>query len=65
VRVAGADGKGQLWDPLTGELKSDDSEIAVVQDPTQHPLKHLKGRSRQIVAAQRKEQQAARSGTGR
>jgi len=64
VRMPGADGTTRLWDPLTGQLKDDANEgVDDVKDPTSHPLKHLKGRSRQIVAAQRRDQQAARGGS--
>ena len=67
VRMTGADGTTRVWDPLTGELKAEGQveDGAETKDPTQHPLKHLKGRSRQIVVAQRREQQSARSGGGR
>jgi molybdenum cofactor biosynthesis enzyme MoaA len=60
------------WDPLTGETAMEDSS-ETPSDPTQLPLKRLKGRSRQVVAQRRQSerllqiappQSAAEAGSG-
>jgi molybdenum cofactor biosynthesis enzyme MoaA len=63
VQIQGEGGKQVLWDPLTGrtaEGREGDAGVAAAVDPTSHPLKHLKGRSRQIVEQRRTSARAER-----
>jgi molybdenum cofactor biosynthesis enzyme MoaA len=52
VPVQAESGAAAYWDPLSGEVVSEESGEPVA-DPTLHPLKRLKGRSRQIVSERR------------
>jgi len=69
VQVKSDDGSDRMWDPLTGKLMDERTPLLQIgtpllqieeKDPTQLPIKLLKGRSRQIVAARREEEKASR-----
>jgi len=53
-------GQKKFWDPLTGALEHEGDAPTPI-DPTSHPLKHTKGRSRRILFQRR---EAARADQG-
>jgi 7,8-dihydro-6-hydroxymethylpterin dimethyltransferase len=53
VPVQTEGGEAAFWDPLSGETRKEESGDPVA-DPTLHPLKRLKGRSRAVVAERRR-----------
>ncbi len=57
IKIPGPRGEKKFWEPLTGETTEMPVDPGYV-DPTTHSIKHLKGRSRQIVAAQRASEKA-------
>ena len=58
IEIPGSRGEKKFWEPLTGETTKMSMDPRSVE-PTTHSIKHLKGRSRQIVAAQRASEKAA------
>ncbi|MFQ5972934.1 MAG: radical SAM protein [Alphaproteobacteria bacterium] len=55
----------KTWDPMTGETlepSADRSFDPASIDPTQHPLRRLKGRARQLALAQRRSKAARAQG---
>lgn len=57
IEIPGPEGEKKFWEPLTGDTREVAAEPGQV-DPTSHSIKHLKGRSRQIVASRRAAEKA-------